>query len=208
MIKVIWLAGILFSANLVASDHVMYWDSDASSDIRKIKVEAAIGEVRVIPSLDRQVHVELDLDKINGFTFLWENKAKGQAGIEAKSDGDTLHLKRSGKGKFAESWTIRVPDIEKLNIDMGVGEVTVRDISASIDVDLGVGDIVVETRQRFISKADLDVGIGDAVIRDPENRHKRSGWLGGEVLGDGPGGQNIRIDLGIGDAVLSLKESF
>lgn len=103
--------------------------------------------------------------------------------------------------------TVEVPEgmltCEELEIDNGVGEITVQaDIKDSLEIDGGVGDCYLTLKgkeQDF--DYDLDYGVGEIVIDGTSFRE-----LGGETKIDNHASKEIKIDSGVGNVEIEFEQ--
>jgi hypothetical protein len=135
--------------------------------------------------------------------------------LEIATDDDDRH--------FEERWTIELPARLSFELDLGVGDVEVRGLAGGVSADIGVGDVLVEGVSGDVT---IDLGVGDASVRAAAGHYgsvagsggvgdarltvrgervSSSGFVGhsAEWTGDGP--HFIEIDVGVGDAKVTLE---
>jgi hypothetical protein len=94
----------------------------------------------------------------------------------------------------------------RVRIDMGVGDLDVRDIEGDVDVDLGVGDADVRVPERTAGLVECEVGVGDANVHSSGGNRRSSGFLGRSVRWEGnEGGSRVHLEVGVGDADVWLR---
>jgi hypothetical protein len=105
--------------------------------------------------------------------------------------------------------TVKHPADRPLVVDMGVGELVIEGIRADLEVDLGVGEVSVDLPLEAVSSIHLDAGIGETELLVPDGwvEASRSFLIGSECRWrDGPGEARVRVDVGVGEAVVRLED--
>jgi hypothetical protein len=102
---------------------------------------------------------------------------------------------------------LSIPATSPLAAEIGVGSMRVEDLIGEINVDLGVGDVTVFADPAKIGSIRLEVGVGDVEIQPRPREQWTSGFLflGNEIYweeGDGKG--KIVIDVGVGEALVRM----
>lgn len=126
-------------------------------------------------------------------------------------------------------WLVVVPADTEIEVDQGVGQVTVEGTSGDVDVRSGVGDIsVTESSSESIAvengvggatiesvepprSVDATLGVGDLIVRVPDTVRYRVDTQGGAAdvrnsLGSSPGAER-RIDAEVGVGGLTVEPS-
>ncbi len=105
--------------------------------------------------------------------------------------------------------SVRHPADTDLEIDMGVGELEIEGVRGDLRVDLGVGEVRIDLELADFASVQLDAGIGETELLVPD------GWIEGDrsfLVGseshwrDGPGESRVRVDVGVGEAVVRLDD--
>lgn len=92
-----------------------------------------------------------------------------------------------------------------LEVDMGVGEVSIRGLEGDLEVDLGVGEISVVAPEKAVRSVDMDTGVGEADLVVGGRTTQGHGFVGGSLKWkDGPGTAKIELDSGVGDLRVEL----
>lgn len=101
------------------------------------------------------------------------------------------------------------PADRPLVVDMGVGELEIEGLRADLEVDLGVGEVSVDLPVEAVRSVYIDAGIGETELLVPAGwvQASRSFLIGSECRWrDGPGEARIRVDVGVGEAVVRLDD--
>ncbi len=94
-----------------------------------------------------------------------------------------------------------------IRVEMSLGEATLVDVSGDVFVDMGMGDVSVTMSQDVVGEVILDNGIGETELRHRDGRNAIEGILGGtDVHWDsGSGSHTVRIELNIGEIFVRLR---
>jgi len=200
----------------------------AADDLKRIALDAGVGDVDVIPSDDGSVHYKVTLRPRRGGIFSSMKRAERdvrEAELEADVAGAELRLRidsSSEDRRFEENWEVAMPAHLVFELDLGVGDVEIRGLSGGIEVDAGVGDLVIDTlagpvsvdtgvgdvmvkgRAAEYGRVECSTGVGDASIRVRGASVSSDGFVGHSADWSGDGRHEIQIDLGVGDAKVRL----
>lgn len=135
--------------------------------------------------------------------------------IDVTERRGTFHVDVAPHSKW-RSWNalqleaeIRHPADREIEIDMGVGEITIDGLRGDLMVDLGVGEVTVDLPLAAVRSVHLDAGVGETELLAPD------GWVQGDrsfLVGSesswsgGPGQARVRVDVGVGEAVVRLED--
>lgn len=140
-----------------------------AAGINKLAIAVGVGELRVTPSTDDAVHVQVVLrQKSREFLwfFHWQSSSTAReiqaAQITRQKQGDRLMLslsepKNLDNDDVKQKWSVRVPARLAVGINMKVGQATVTGIAGGVQADLNVGEIDLDTPRGPMS-ADVNVG--------------------------------------------------
>src|SRR6185503_15127457 len=77
-----------------------------------------------------------------------------------------------------------VPRALATRIEMGVGELKVREMHGQLDLDLGVGEVDVRGPEHAYRSARAETGVGDASVRTRAGQVRDRGFIGRSALWD------------------------
>lgn len=198
------LSTALFGTAASAGEASRSFEKDfAAEDIKTVRLDGGVGEIRVTASGDGRIHVKVKVETGDKSWFS-DDADLDEVELKADEDGDELNLSVDGED-IGEDWELAVPAGIALDLDHGVGEIRVEGVSGDIDVDLGVGELDIEIEEKRVARIALDVGVGDADIRGGKSHSRSSMPIAQELRYEGEGEQDVRADLGVGDATLSLR---
>lgn len=200
-----------------------------AAGIDRVRLDAGVGDIDITAVDDAaQITVRVELKPRRGGFFSSMKKAQREVDeaelrmdvsktvlrLEIETDNDDRH--------FEERWTIEIPTTLDIDLDLGVGDVSVRGTAGTLTIDAGVGDVVAVDVSGDIS---IDIGVGDATIRAAAadygsvegsggvgdarltvrgQRISSSGFVGASTTWKGEGPRTIEISTGVGDAEVIL----
>ena len=178
------------------------------ADATSVKADLPVGEFDVATSRDAEVHLRLRITCKD-----WNDKCEEQIHdlvIRARRDGSVLRFSLDNmpwihNDSFKMKGTLEVPPKLAVQVKLGVGQLTVRDMRDDLDVELGVGEVHVAMRQKDVRSVRLSSGVGDASL-DVGARHMRSSGLIGHRLhwSEGPGRAEVEVEVGVGQSSVEL----
>lgn len=219
LLRCLILPGLLASMVVPAGAAETVRTVEASVEIadqKVLKVSHGIGEVRVLPLLEsgRRVEVQAEVlcSRFNRRCRQWA----GGVSIELRPRSESIALdldtnqSRVFGGSMQVNLIIRVPEQLAIEIDLGVGRVSVdgRARLAGIDIDLGVGDVDLVLRERSVSSIRFEIGVGTARIEPRDGPARRSSFIVGsnDVGWRGDVGEaKVRVDIGVGAGRATLE---
>ena len=174
-----------------------------------LEIDLPVGELRVEGTAadGGDVTVEIECSK-------WRRRCQSAAEdieLDLRRRGERLYVEvsgwpRWGTGGLSLKVFVNVPHSSALNVDMGVGQVTIEGLHSSISIDLGIGDVEVEMAAEFVHSVNLESGIGESTMAlDGESVRNKRSFLGDELRwSEGSGKARINVDLGIGAIEVDL----
>jgi hypothetical protein len=94
--------------------------------------------------------------------------------------------------------------MERLTLDLGVGNLRVEHIEASTSIDVGVGNAEVLTREDWLGEFEASVGVGGISVRGLDNYSSQRQVVAEQGNGKGEGSHSLSIDVGVGDIDLKV----
>ena len=202
--------GVLFMTVLVttakADDSVTRTHDLDLEGIEEIEFNNSVGSFEVVlsDSDDMGITVEIEGQK-KGF-FRRTTDVSGMD-IEVEERGNTLFITFEEKKANAD-WFITLPrtaNLDRMSVDMGVGEVEMEIGETELDVELGVGEVFVQAPGNSVGRVYLNVGVGEASLRGGEIIEDESAFISSSVRGEGNGNYDIEVDVGVGDVDIRLN---
>ena len=179
-----------------------------AASVRRITLDLPPGEIRIEPSPDGRLRVELGV-----YCAFDGDRCEERAellSLVTEVGGSTLRLRVEGmptvnvRGLNVRG-RILVPSATTLNVDLPAGELKIRGIEGDLDVDVGAGEIQIDLRERHVRSVRVGVGIGEASLSMGGHTIEGSGWLGHRVRWDeGSGPSRVAVNLGVGEVRVGL----
>ena len=176
-----------------------------------VRLDLSVGEIRVegadIKTVEAELRVECrwddsDCERLLETVELDSRSTSRRLIIEIVSDSSWRKTKLEIEGDF------RVPRGATLEVDMGVGELSIEGVAGDLSADLGVGELSIRVPAAAVRSVGLDAGVGEAKLLGAGTfvEGRRSLLVGSEVFwDDGDGEARIRADVGVGEATVYLE---
>ncbi len=204
--------------------------SVAAGQLTRVALKAGVGEVHVSGSDSDEIAVSVVLTPRRGGLF--SSLKRGEAEVAAATlvqdvDGDELSLHVSGPSddrRFEEDWTIHLPERLLVQVELGVGDATLRQIAGGVELHLGVGDGRIDASGGDVTG---EVGVGDLTVRGPASAYgpvtgssgvgdatiqaagrtlSGGGLVGKSAEWRGPGSAAMKLESGVGDVTVTLTD--
>ncbi|MGX5914393.1 hypothetical protein ACR0ST_06620 [Aliidiomarina sp. Khilg15.8] len=175
----------------------------AASDIKHLTVENGVGEIIVRASDDDSIRVSVTLEGNRSGIFRRKTDVS-DVDISTQHRGDRLTLSMDVDNVNAR-WVVYTPAMEKMTLDLGVGNLRVENIEAAISIDVGVGNAEVETRKEWLGEFDASVGVGGISVRGLNEYSNKRQVVAEQGTGRGNGEYPLSIDVGVGDIEVQVK---
>jgi hypothetical protein len=223
----IWLAALLLAAVASAEERVLNGTYSAAG-ITGVHITNGVGDVAMTAADVDDITVEVTLIPRRGGLFSSFRNAEKEvesAQLASRADGGELVLgleSTSNEPRFEARWVVVLPASTAVDLELGVGDLSIRGLSGGVELELGVGDAAIEVTNGTVN---VSVGVGDATVRGPADSYgavQASGGVGGadvivrdqRITGEGFVGQasswhgdgphSINLEVGVGDAKIRL----
>lgn len=104
---------------------------------------------------------------------------------------------------------IRMPRDRHLELELGVGELSIEGLEGDLDLEVGVGDVELVLVEKALRSVEVEVGVGDADLDLPGSKEAESSgflFLGNSLSwDDGPGTARVQLEVGVGDANVEVR---
>ena len=177
-----------------------------------LRLDLSVGEVRIegadIDKVEAELRIECrwgndeDCSQLLEKVDLDSRTTSRRRIIEIVSDSSWRKTKLEIEADF------RVPRGVTLEVDMGVGELTIEGVTADLSADLGVGELSIRIPAAGVHSVGLDAGVGEAKLLGAGTRveGRRSMLVGSEIFwDDGKGEARVRADVGVGEVAVYLE---
>jgi hypothetical protein len=181
-----------------------------AQNLDELRFEMSIGAVKVQASDRSDIHVSIELRCRSSRRIDRCRDAAQNVRLREDRDSDRLDLDLSQKGPRRSSveviTTIEAPRGIELNLDLGIGEISVAGFENDINVDLGIGEASVNVPESAFRTVRLDTGIGESDLIAGGRHIESSGLFTDEITWNkGRGQAAVYIDCGIGEARVRLE---
>ena len=212
-----WMVLLIAAAALATAAHAGSRSREISrsfalEEARILRLDLSVGEIRIegadIDEVEADLRIECrwgsddDCDRLLEKVDLAYRTTSRRLIIEIESDSSWRKTKLEIEGDF------RVPRGAALEVDMGVGELTIEGVTGDLSADLGVGDLSIRIPASAVRSVGLDAGVGEAELYGAGTyvEGRRSMLVGSEVFWDaGEGEARVRADVGVGEATVYLE---
>jgi hypothetical protein len=205
-------------------------DQIDATDIEVVMLETGVGDIEIIAVDHEVITYQVVLEPRRGGLFSSKRRAEREvqeADLDATVNGASLYLhirSDSSERRFEETWTIELPARLSVEMDHGVGKITINQLAGSIDIESGVGDIDVHGASGDVTiglgvgdaeisgctgtyeSAECAAGVGDAYLRINGRKIGEGGFLANTASWSGDGEHEIKVDVGVGDAKVVLDD--
>jgi len=226
---IILIAGLGMATTLAASDARTLSAEIESASLKAVELEAGVGDIDITVGSSPMIIASVELRPRRGGLFSSLKAAEKQvqeATFKPSAIGGTLRLAITGiegDRRFDEEWTLTLPRHLALNIELGVGDIEISNITAGLDLEVGVGDVTVEVNGGPI---EVEVGVGDVTVRGPAAAYRSAEAASGvgdvqiiadghKIIGEGfiahsaewqgAGDAAIEAEAGVGDIRIILE---
>lgn len=191
------------SAEAVTRRHSVKSDGIATLDI-----DAGVGSVRVEPGSTAHYELTVTIEPAKkGWFGKRADVSTAKVKIVRRGDRLTLSLDPDSVdgGSLQGTWRIKlpVPAPAAVEVDLGVGEARIEAPTSAVRLDVGVGEAKIVTRLDSAGTVSAAAGVGDASISGTEVSRDRH-VVGGQSSGRGQGEREITVNVGVGEAGVTL----
>lgn len=195
---------------LIAASSAAYAGSDkvltkkiAVDNIKEFVIDAHVGTVKLSASNDNQFHIYVKVSEKDGWAMFKSNPEDAKLKIDNTGDKLTVSL---NDDDFGEEWRIEVPQMDKIDADLGVGEMTIKGLQANLSVDVGVGEVSVYSMADSYATVKAESGVGAANVHSDSGKTNQNRSMVSEAVSwVGKGDYAISVEVGVGDASIKLN---
>jgi hypothetical protein len=194
-----------------------------------VAFDAGTGDFELIATDGETIEIEVTLTPRRGglFSSMKDSEREVErAVLRSGTVRERLMLEietGSGDRRFEERWQVRLPSRCGVEIEAGVGNVTLLGVAGGVKlevgvgnvkleapqgdlfVDVGVGDAAVKAVAASYGPVEASGGVGDAHIKVANERVESGGFVGHSASWVGKGRYRIQVEVGVGDADVMLE---
>ena len=165
-----------------------------------IHLEVPVGELEITTHGGSNVELEVVVKEADSNWF--SSADLDDATLSKTIKDDDVYL-RVDLDDTQQKWTLNIPKTSSLEIDMGVGEVSIDGVSQNLELDLGVGDANIELAGDNYAKINLETGVGDADLHGFKDFRQERAIVSKDINWRGDGEFRINVEVGVGDVEVS-----
>ena len=110
------------------------------------------------------------------------------------------------KEQFSYTNEMQIPRLDKIVLNMGIGEAVMKGMKGDIKAELGIGELKIEGAAADYGSVSGAVGVGDLTLRTKGGSREESRVLvSKESKWAGSGAAKIEAEVGVGEAVVRLE---
>jgi len=206
-----FLATLLVAAAATGETLRTLEHTQPAKDLTGVIVTAGVGDVEIVGDGGTEIRARVEITKKH---TAWFGSSRSDAEIQTLTidpsvSGGKLSLRLKPDSHedhdFVENWTVYVPAGLTTEIKLGVGDVTVLDMTGDVRAELGVGDVKVEGLHASFGNVRATCGVGNATLRTPAGRQEGKGFVAHNLSATGPGKAEIHAEVGVGDVTIRLR---
>jgi hypothetical protein len=181
----------------------------ATTGIERVEVRLPIASVRIEPSPDDRVHVDIEVRCCNDSEHCRERAER--LSLESNRDATTLRVRVDGMESLRSlslklRGRILVPNGKAIDVNLPLGELEIRNVTGDLDVDVGCGEVGIVLRELDVRPVRMGVGVGEATFSVAGRHIEGEGWLGQKVRwNEGAGASRVAVSLGVGELGVKLN---
>jgi hypothetical protein len=190
-------ASLLLSVSVFADTEKHISHSIDASDLELIQLEFPVGELEIESYDGDEIQLEIDIKAKR--RWFAHRRDVSEVELDVSMSGNSVRLEID-EDKTEQIWVVKIPAALSLEVDLGVGEIQIRDFTNDLDVDLGVGSVMVEVSDTDYDSINVSSGVGDAKINGfPTPADNKRKFISAEASYDGEGEPEMDIEVGVGD---------
>lgn len=188
----------LLSAPAVADTIKHISHSVDASNLESVEFEISVAEIDIEVYDGDEIQLEIELQSQRSW-FSWRRRDVEDIELEVRRSGNYVFL-GIDEQNLEQDWRVRLPAKLAVEMDLGVGDISIEDFSNNLEMEIGVGAVRVEVDDTDYEEIHLSAGVGDASIRGFRNRsdNERS-FVSAESFYRGSGDLSMHIEVGVGD---------
>jgi hypothetical protein len=192
--------GIIYSTQALANEKIDLNDSYAASTLQVVSIKNGVGSIQVEVADITSIEVKVAVESTTSY-FFFESDISTAKLVATTTNGElTLEVPVQDS---EQNWLVRLPKHLALNIDLGVGDANVANISQDLAVNVGVGEFSATVEQTNFKSLTADVGVGGVSLSGFTNSENESHLVGNNAEISGDGQSTLEVDVGVGE--INLK---
>jgi len=192
------------TALTAAEEQVTHVHRFDAAEFDSLRIDYRVGTLTLEESFSNTVEVELTIKDKEGKRWFTRSPDLQNMDLSSRNPGQQLRLEFTEKSVTTD-WLVRLPALQSININAGVGVIQGVLPAAAANIDLGVGTITLVARRSSTGTVDLNSGVGETVIRGASSNERRSALVSSESSAHGDGTFPLNANVGVGEVFIQLK---
>lgn len=168
-------------------------DIDPNSTLH---INVPVGEFILDTHSSNSIDLNIEVSgKDNGW---FSNDDVSNAKLTTRVENGHIYLEVD-KEDTSQEWVIKVPTSVHLDLNMGVGEAKIENLRKDLNIDVGVGEVTVDLGNNDYARIDLDSGVGEVDLRGFKSVNHNKAMVSESAEWHGSGEHEIEIDVGVGE---------
>ena len=194
------LGTALTSSVAFASDLKIIKDTIDVTKGQTVAFNVPVGSLKIKTCDCDQISIKVKVEPKDSDWSFFSSGNVDDAELLVKQRNNTVKLSIDDDDT-KQKWTVTMPADSNLNVDLGVGELKVREFNQSLDADVGVGSITVDVSEQNYDSIKIESGVGATDIDGFDNQAKTTrAMVSSTTKYRGEGEHSIKVDVGVGDA--------
>ena len=194
------LGTALTSTVALASDLKIIKDTIDVTTGQTVSFNVPVGSLKIKTCDCDQISVKVKVEPKDSDWSFFSSGNVDDAKLQVKQRNNSVKLSIDDEDT-KQKWTVTMPADSNLNVDLGVGELKVREFNQSLDADVGVGSITVDVTEQNYDSIKLESGVGATDIDGFDKQAKTTrAMVSSTTKYRGEGEHSIKVDVGVGDA--------
>lgn len=193
------LTTVCFSVPTLAQDSKVIEQSFKLDKSTELEIDFPVGKIDMNTYDGDTVVVTIRLEPKD--TDDWLPSSIDLSDIELHSERVRSELSLSiDNDDVKQEWEVKVPKSMRLDVEVGVGKVEIKDLANSADIEVGVGKVRIDTLENDFKKVSLDSGVGKTsltgLVGKVESQKK---MVSSQTDYHGEGKYSLDIEVGVGN---------
>ncbi len=139
------------------------------------------------------------------FSFSNPEKSLEELEIEVEQDGNLISIEASEADNLQLNWTVKMPLVARLDVELGVGEISGEIDTTDMNIELGIGAVDLELYGDY-RLIEMDVGVGATEIRGARNVNNNRMMVTSNSSSESEGTAKVNVEVGVGDISITIKD--
>ncbi|PHR63823.1 hypothetical protein LG272_08905 [Pseudidiomarina marina] len=201
MIAGITVISLPFTAN--AQQHEKHINAEYSvSAETELSFDSGVGTITFERTEGDVMEVSIRAYKDDDTVFNKDGNVE-DAELVAEQAGNQLTLRVSNQDGIQLDWVIKLPRVNRVETDLGVGEINGDLWTTDIQIDLGVGEVDLDIYGDY-KTIKTDVGVGDSTIKGLGNIENNRFLMTANSRANSSGKHRVSVDTGVGDIDITV----